>query len=272
MAQVLAKGTAWERSLQDYAFTRALSSAGWAWEFLRRNTDYQRDVRMNRAGDPTAISHVSGSTLYRLRRRFVAAERWGLSFFCDPFKSALEVSPFWLSELITNVAYCEAIGANDNDDDEDDELHSMASFNGRRTVLTGCNGEIFSVTHGSRNASLVVTRGSLAVGANLLRFHHKGLRTAFRHAETLKVLTQLAIENANTDPVLASGDSKYRDYLIALDGHIAGRSYRDIAEVIYGTGRVGATWTDDTQGLKSRVRRAVDRGLALMNGGYRQLF
>ena len=214
---------------------------------------------------------MSGSTLYRLRRRFCAAELWGLNFFCDPSKSAHDVSPFWLPELVTNVAYCESIAANDNNGDNDDELLSLASFTGRRAVLAGCSCEIFSVTHGIRNASLVVTRGSLAVGANLLRFHHKGLHTASRHAETLKILTQLAIENANADPVLASADSKYRDYLIALDGYIAGRSYRDIAEVLYGPDRVGATWTDDTQGLKSRVRRAVDRGLALMNGGYREL-
>ena len=267
MAQVLAKGTAWERSLQDYAYTRALSSAGWAWKFLRRNDAYQREVRMNRAGHPTAVSHVSGSTLYRLRRRFFAAENWGLSFFCDPAKSALQVSPFWLSELITNVTYCEAIAANNNDD----ESISLSNFTGRRAVLTSGSGDIFSLTHGIRNASLVVTRGSLAVGDNILRFHHKGLRTASRHAETLKVLTQLATENANADPVLASADSKYRDYLIALDGHLAGRSYRDIAEVLYSADRVGATWTDDTQGLKSRVRRAVDRGLAHMNGGYREL-
>ena len=104
MAQVLAKGTAWERSLEDYAYTRALSSAGWAWEFLRRNEAYQRDVRLNKAGHPTAISPISRSTLYRLRRRFITAKKWGLSFFCDPSKSAVGVSPFWLSELITRIA------------------------------------------------------------------------------------------------------------------------------------------------------------------------
>ena len=267
MAQVLVKGTAWERSLEDYAYTRALSSAGWAWEFLRRNEDYHRDVRLNRAGHPAAISHVSGSTLYRLRRRFIAAELWGLSFFCDPSKSALQASPFWLSELVTNVAYCEAITANDNGD----ELLSMASFNGRRAVLASCNCEIFSVTHGIRNASLVVTGGSFVVEANILRFHHKGLHTASRHAETLKVLTQLFTENTDTAPVMAGSEVKYRDYLVALDGRLAGRSYRDIAEILYGQDRVGATWTDDTQGLKSRVRRAVECGLVLMNGGYRDL-
>ena len=41
MAQVLIKGTAWERSLEDYAYAAGLDKPGWAWEFLRRNKDYQ---------------------------------------------------------------------------------------------------------------------------------------------------------------------------------------------------------------------------------------
>ena len=66
-------------------------------------------------------------------------------------------------------------------------------------------------------------------------------------------------------------DGKYFDYLIALDGHLAGRTYRDIAEVLYGADHVGPYWTDDSRGYKSKVRRAVERGVALMNGAYREL-
>ena len=139
MPHGLKSGTAWDVSLCDYAHTRELSSTGWAWEFLRRNVAYQLDVRLNKAGHPTAIGHVSGSTLFRLRRRFIVAEKWGLSFFCDPSKTGLEASPFWLAELITRTAYCDAISANDNDE----ELLFLASFIGRRAVLASCNGEIF---------------------------------------------------------------------------------------------------------------------------------
>jgi hypothetical protein len=60
-------------------------------------------------------------------------------------------------------------------------------------------------------------------------------------------------------------------YLIALDGHLAGRSYREIAQVIYGVERVKDVWTSESQFLKDRVRRAVMRGIELMNGGYRDL-
>lgn len=57
-------------------------------------------------------------------------------------------------------------------------------------------------------------------------------------------------------------------YLIALDGALAGASYRQIARTIYGKARVADAWTAETTYLKNRTRRAVERGLALMNGGY----
>jgi len=260
-------GTVWDRRLCDYAYTRELSAAGWAWEFLRRNTDYQRDVRLNRAGHPTAIQFISGATLFRLRRRFPSAEDWGLSFFSNPKKTALEVTPFWLPELLTSIAFCEARTANDNDE----EQLSLACFAGRRAVLVHGSRQIISIACGHRVANLVVTDGSLLVGNRALKFHHQGLKSAAKHFEALKLLSQFAAETAVSTSPAVSSDSKYRDYLVALDGRLAGHSYRDIAEVLYSSERVGAYWTDDTRGLKSKVRRAVECGLALMNGGYRDL-
>jgi len=267
MHQAQKTGAAWDRCLSDYAYSRQLSLTGWAWEFLRRNADYQRDVRLNRAGHPTAIHHLSGATLFRLRRRFISAEQWGLSFFSNPKKTALEVTPFWLPELLTSIAFCEARTANDN---EEEQL-SLVSFAGQRAVLATPNREVVSIERGCRSANLVVTDGSFLVGKRALKLHHNGLKSAARHFETLKLLSQFAAETTVSTSPTVSSDSKYRDYLVALDGRLAGRSYRDIAEVLYGSDRVGAYWIDDSRGLKSKVRRAVESGLALMNGGYRDL-
>ncbi len=62
---------------------------------------------------------------------------------------------------------------------------------------------------------------------------------------------------------------RLRDALIALDGHAAGASYREIAAVIFGKHRVASEWPDPA--LKDRVRRALRRGQAYANGGYRTL-
>ena len=58
--------------------------------------------------------------------------------------------------------------------------------------------------------------------------------------------------------------------LCALDGVLAGKSHRRIAIDIYGAAKVAAGWYEDG-GLRSRVRRRIDKSLQLMNGGYRDL-
>ncbi|OWK19815.1 hypothetical protein AJ88_37525 [Mesorhizobium amorphae CCBAU 01583] len=57
--------------------------------------------------------------------------------------------------------------------------------------------------------------------------------------------------------------------LRALDGSLAGASHREIAEALIGEGRVQSDWKDPRDHLRDRIRRAVSRGRALMNGGYR---
>jgi hypothetical protein len=59
--------------------------------------------------------------------------------------------------------------------------------------------------------------------------------------------------------------------LHALDGSLAGSSHRAIATTLFGRHRVADDWTDPGNHLRDQVRRAVTRGKALMNGGYRQL-
>ena len=59
--------------------------------------------------------------------------------------------------------------------------------------------------------------------------------------------------------------------LAALDLRCAGASDREIAVALFGRERVEADWSDPGEHLRDRVRRAVRRGRALMNGGYRRL-
>jgi hypothetical protein len=260
-------GTAWDRDKQDYAFTHDLDLAGWAWEFLRRHGGYRSDARLNRAGAPVTIQHVSGASLYRPGRRFLAAEAWGLALFADPEKTVIETDVFWLPEQLKHAVRCQCKPSNDNAGNS----VSLASFHGRRAILAGQRHELISVTGVRQSASLLVTQGSLLVGCSTVTFLHEGLATASRHHETLTILRHLTTETANTATAKLSLDSKYLAYLIALDGYLEARTYRDIAEVLYGRDRVGAHWTEETRWMKSKVRRAVERGIALMNGGYRDL-
>ncbi|WP_245436588.1 DUF2285 domain-containing protein [Mesorhizobium tamadayense] len=55
----------------------------------------------------------------------------------------------------------------------------------------------------------------------------------------------------------------------ALDGSLAGASHRELAEALVAQRRAHADWRDPRDHLRDRIRRAVSRGRALMNGGYR---
>jgi hypothetical protein len=267
MPQVRKTGTAWECSLDDYAYTRGLDHTGWAWEFLRRNEDYQRDARINRAGHPVPIKHISGAVVLRLRRRFLDAEKWGLHCFADPQMPAHEAHVFWLADQLRNSVNCTLHIANDN------KLGalSLASFAGQRRVLVTPKDELVVIADNQMSACIVVRNATFLIGESVVIFEIIGLENPASTFEAMRTLRRLR-SNGSTDSGLhGEFRSKYFDYLVALDGHLAGRSYRDIAEVLYGSDRIGPYWTNDSRGYKSKVRRAVERGFALMNGGYREL-
>lgn len=57
--------------------------------------------------------------------------------------------------------------------------------------------------------------------------------------------------------------------LRALDGHLAGASQREIAQVLFGRVIAGRAWVGSD--LHSRTKRALKMGQDLMRGGYRAL-
>lgn len=48
-------------------------------------------------------------------------------------------------------------------------------------------------------------------------------------------------------------------------------TYREIAQVLYGDDRVSEMWIGESRFMKDKVRRAVERGSAFMEGEYVRL-
>jgi hypothetical protein len=267
MPQVRKSGTAWERRLDYYAYTTGLDGPGWAWEFLRRNEIYIRDFRANRAGMPPLMKHSSGAKILRLRRQVLAAEKWGLQLFANPNTSALKAPVFWMPAIMQHVASCKAKATNDN---QSNNL-CLADFAGQRSALITSSAEYITLHQNQMSVSMVVKDSTFLIGESALTFEIVGLNEVNRACATLKILNYLRNDHSEFVHDQSDEHSKYLDYLVALDGRLAGQSYRDIAEVLYGSKLIGSYWTDDSRGYKSKVRRAVENGLALMNGGYRTL-
>lgn len=263
MPQDRKTGAAWDTTA-DFNRALALGGIGMAWQFLRRNQHYRDDFARFGEKDFAVQQLGSGALFYERDNANAAAQAWGLQLFVDPNTEVCDAPLFWRPELVTQLAYCTARPA----EGATDSL-SLAAFGSHVKVLRTSMFEQVLLAGGSRTAQLVVHSGTLVAGPFALTFWHEGLATAARHAATLQRLSQLVRGAARAADPAVYGN--YKDNLLALDGHLQGASYRDIAEQIYGPDRVSAHWTDDTRWMKSKVRRAVERGLALMNGGYREL-
>jgi hypothetical protein len=101
----------------------------------------------------------------------------------------------------------------------------------------------------------------------------EGLDELARGIDGLRTLQQLRnpVPRENTAPIPAAAQERLRQALLALDGSLAGASYRQIANTVFGEKRVREEWSAGSRFLKERVRRLVAKGHALMNGGYRDL-
>ena len=267
MPQVLKSRTAWGRRLEDYAYTQGLDKPGWAWEFVRRNHRFLRDCRLSKAGRPVEITHVSGAICLRPRRRFVLAEAWGLRLFPNPEKSSANTPVFWLPDQLKYHANSTMYHAND----DMDETISLRDFTCHRTVLIDNCTEHVIIRSAQESTRLCLAGRSILFGKCKYAFRIDALSRLEKVVETLRILTTLREISTPTEPQCNQHETHLRNYLIALDGHLAGRTYREIAEVIYGPVRVKGVWTNETRHLKEEMRRAVRRGIEYMEGEYRTL-
>jgi hypothetical protein len=102
-----------------------------------------------------------------------------------------------------------------------------------------------------------------------------GLRLTRRHdigalSEALAGLEALLSGRLASAPLHWTAESvRHRDALIAVDCYRVGLTLRETAVIIYGRQRVDRDWPG--MGLKDRMRRSRQRGLALCGGGYRDL-
>jgi hypothetical protein len=96
-----------------------------------------------------------------------------------------------------------------------------------------------------------------------------GLGSAIDKLAALRRILARPVELLHAPRQWSAQTLRLRNALIALDGHVAGASYRDVAAVIFGKDRVARDWPDPS--LKDHIRRSLRRGQAYMNGRYRTL-
>jgi len=256
------------RNLGDYNYVRTLSKADCAWEFLRRNRDYQADYRASRTISPVTKTLENDILIIRQSRECPTAERWGCLTLADPAIHAPCRELFWRPETGAPSLTCIV-------SESLDLAFTLKSFAERGVALSVLMiGDKQYLRAGRGLATLMLTITGTSIFSNVrLSFQVPGCTNIGPGIEALRLFqeflitapSKLAVERPWTARWLA-----LRDALVALDGDQAGASYREMAVIHFGEERVAAYWRTNSA-LKDKMRRALARGIEMRDGGYRAL-
>jgi hypothetical protein len=141
--------------------------------------------------------------------------------------------------------------------------HILLDTLGRQHVILRARGTTLQLTIVGAQAIIAPVAFSF-----LVRNNHE-IAAVSHHLSKLEGLLSSSRPHVDAPPRWTARTRKLRDALIALDGRRAGATNRQIAAVIYGHDWVERDWPNS--GLQDRLRRDLQRGLALSNGGYRDL-
>lgn len=257
-------GTAWAKRLEDYVYTRGIDRAGWGWEFLRRNRRFCEDFK-NHGDDLNAkITQHDSIHCIEMGQRNVAAEKWHLLTFATLNLSACSSRIFWNAASLPQLLYFRSDHVQKNGQGNFD-LNCIA---GRKSILRLEGIEYVVIQRPENCVRLAGTGCSLIPGPCDIKFEITGLLGVAPQLDAIKMLARFTREDDETSDIEVQRNQLLLSYLIALDGYLEGKSYRQIAQVIYGEDRVSEVWTSETRFMKDKVRRAVERGIAYMEGKY----
>jgi hypothetical protein len=191
--------------------------------------------------------------------------------FADPRLAAERAHPVWLPE--TGAARLHFTAQPIGDAAGDRLGLCISAFANVEHVLIDAQGRQHAVLRsGARSVQLVITGDNAIIApvalSVVLRGHHD-IGPMVKELSDLKVLLSAKPRKAGVPPRWTAETMRLRDALIALDGHRAGATLREIAIMIYGRERIDRDWPG--KGLERRLRRDLQRGQALCTAGYRGL-
>ena len=254
--------------VSSYDYLRQMSFSTLAWEFLRRNLNYQRDWRLHRTVAPRFLTSGEGVTFRILHRRFRCAEAWGLRVFENPAADGRYAHPFWLPEIqarsIDATTTREVVA--------DLTLLALPRIVGAQGALIDVDRTLHvAIDSGSSAFGLSIRKLVRPVGTFCLIFEIPAFSRLTKRFEAIAELERRVKNCDLRRPSDMMARSRLCECLSAVDGRRQGLSYRQIAEAVFGKRTVLEDWDGRSRFLKDRTRRLVEKGELLVAGGYRDL-
>ena len=260
-----------EVGLPQYDYAWKLSRSRWAWEFLRRNPDFLADASRHSADEISIREACRSITIIRPRTDQCEAERWGLAFFPDPARNGFDANVFWSAGLYPRQVQVQVGPCSPG---EVCDIYEKTTSVCRIVHLTDTSGRELLLLEGNGCVVQVSCTGMslLAMEPVRMRFLIDGGESLEQKYRILKEAHRIYGDSSVQEPVTWSrGALILRNALIAFDCHAAGLSLRDTAAVIYGKDRAEEAWAGPSRSMKDEMRRARDRGIELVESGYREL-
>jgi len=263
--------TQFGRTKSDYACCKGLTKSEWAWEFLRRNPDFKRAFIVSRSRLSQIARLNTGTPVMRPRGCQAGASDWGLECFSDPDLSAVQVPVFWSQEALKHHAEAEAAITESDPAQADLDVfldRNCAAILERRHGIS----VLFRTTKDA--IDLQVTGANILLAPVGLSFRIAGINAVKSQAATLLLLSHSVQKrlSGNSEPLPRHQRLGLLKALVALDCKQTGGSLQDTAIVFRAIGLTRLSWsTIGDESLKKQVIRARNRGLKLMQGGYRTL-
>jgi hypothetical protein len=252
-AGMVSKRADW-RDPQSYQWLRQVSKPALAWEFLRRNKDYQEAFERAARGET------------------VDPSRWALVRFEDPAHDARCARPIWRRGAFADIL----------------PLHASAPIDATALLRFGKTKPRFqvSVVPDSDNGFVHVL---MAQAGRFLQIEMRPQRDLSQDAFLTPALAKdrpiprQLLSLRRLDDALAHGELRPQLYpadrradrfariLLTLDGVLANARHREIASSLYGADRVDRDWTQGGTHLRDHVRRAATNGRQLMESGFSRL-
>ena len=233
-----------------YLYVLHLDGPALAWEYLRRNPEYQRAWQRHRR-------HPQHEAL-----------RWGLRLLEDPARDARDAYPDWSPDPSSVVQVYP-----DADPTADALLFQLWRFPGRKHLVH--DGKRLVLTSQLVNRMLrMAISPALEDGMAYAYAVRAGCKLTKRRRAIEAELTLLDTTKVHHTAIATGRPGRtsmlHMRTLQALDGTLAGASQRGVAEVLFGITAVTERWYEDGD-LRAQVRRMIRRGQTLMDGGYHRL-
>jgi len=242
------------RAADTYTYLDDLGSTSFAWEFLRRNPGYR-----------AAYESIIGNSDVTPEMSERIAQEWGLQFAVAPDLRADRAPVVWLPHLNPGTVVVAPAP------DEFAEARSISELTPAFSHR-GANGEHWLLDRGGDALPVALIDGAdaakpAAIVIPLDSSFSMRMKAAHRFGNAMAG----GAPGRAPDTLTAKQRHRLQLILRGLDGCLARRSCREIAELLFDPNSIpaGPEWI--SHGLRGRTRRLCKRGLDLMQGEYRDL-